>query len=512
MYRGCLILLVTGLGLGASLESSRADEKASLQAALALQETLHKTVQQAEPSIACILVSRSESYRQLEGGPPADNPGKLGTFTPRIVPRTLPERDSERITPEQINRLNLADPSNVPESYGSGVLIDERGLVLTNYHVVREATKIYVRLPGRKGSYADIHAADPRSDLAVLRLLDASLFPLPAIKLGDGDRVKKMDFVVSLANPFAAGFPDGSPSASWGIISNIRRRAPGTPREEERTRTLHHYGTLLQTDARLNFGCSGGALLNLHGELVGLTTALAALSGSETAGGFALPMTDRMKAILAKLKTGEEVEYGFLGVQPYPNFPRGDGVPLQWVTEGSPAYLAGVRVEDRILEINGLAIQDIDELFLTVGTLFAGSKVRVVVRSPNRPTRTVTMTLAKFYVAGPGPVLASTKPPALRGIRVDYTSVLYMRRTSPGGQATYREIPAGVVVREVQSGSAAATAQLHLNEVITHVNNQAVNTPAEFYREAAKLGPTEPLELTLAASEGVRSSPKVIIK
>jgi hypothetical protein len=164
------------------------------------------------------------------------------------------------------------------------------------------------------------------------------------------------------------------------------------------------------------------------------------------------------------------------------------------------------------VEINGLALHDIDELFLTVGTLFAGSRARLLVRSPNRPARTVSVTLAKFYVAGPGPVIASKKPPALRGIRVDHTSVLYMRLTAARGQAVYREIPAGVVVREVQPGSAAATAQLQLNEVITHVNNQAVNTPAEFYREAAKLGPGEPLELTLAASEGVRSSPKVVIK
>src|SRR5208337_1788428 len=111
-------------------------------------------------------------------------------------------------------------------AFGSGVVIDEGGLILTNYHVVQDATKIYVRLPGGKGAYADIHAADARSDLAVLKLLQPNFLPLKPIVLGDADKVEQGQFVLTLANPFAAGFRDGKPSASWGIISNIRRRAP----------------------------------------------------------------------------------------------------------------------------------------------------------------------------------------------------------------------------------------------------------------------------------------------
>ena len=99
---------------------------------------------------------------------------------------------------------------------------------------------------------------------------------LAAVKRGDGANLRKGQFVLCLANPYAAGFRDGSPSASWGIISNLHRRASGVTGEIERPGvkpTLHHYGTLIQTDVRLALGCSGGALLNLDGELIGLTSA-----------------------------------------------------------------------------------------------------------------------------------------------------------------------------------------------------------------------------------------------
>src|SRR5262249_40067309 len=122
--------------------------------------------------------------------------------------------------------------------------------------------------------------ASPRPVVGVL----SPRVPVRPLPLGEGEKVRKGQFVLSLANPFAAGFRDGSPSASWGIISNLRRRAPTQQKEEDRTKTLHHYGTLLQTDARLHLGCSGGALIDLKGQLLGLTTALAALSGGQTPG------------------------------------------------------------------------------------------------------------------------------------------------------------------------------------------------------------------------------------
>jgi S1-C subfamily serine protease len=194
---------------------------------LALQEAVRQSIERAEPAIACIRVSRSERYREF-GVLTGDLPGKLGRYQPARTPSgASPQPDP----------LDLSNPDNVPELYGSGVVLDDRaGLILTQAHIIRKAVKVYVRLPGGKGSYADIQAADPRSDLAVLRLLDPPA-DLQAIKLGDGGKLHKGDFVLSLANPFDAGFRDGSPSASWGIVSNLRRRSTGQLSEYEKHET-----------------------------------------------------------------------------------------------------------------------------------------------------------------------------------------------------------------------------------------------------------------------------------
>jgi S1-C subfamily serine protease len=447
------VLLAWTAGTGAGQEPPR------LADALALQDAMAAAIKKAEPSIACILVSRSE------------------------------DTHSQR----------LDDPDRVPESYGSGVVIDDKGLVLTNLHVVRDATAIYVRLPGDKGCYATPRAGDPRSDLAVLQL-DPAVLPVKALKFGDSGAVRKGDSVVSLANPFAAGFRDGNPSASAGIISNIRRRAPGNANEEASYKTLHQFGTLLQTDVRLNLGCSGGALIDLKGNLIGLTTALAAISGGETPGGFAVPMDAGMRRIVEVLARGEEVEYGFLGVsfqkERERRLPPGDGVAIDQVIPGSPAYQAGLHRFDYIRSVNGAPVREPDDLFVALGTVLAGSEARLeVAHSPHGPGEMVSVKLSKFYVAGK--IIATRRPEAVGGLRVDYTSILFLR---PGGQQIYgSRIPEGVMIREVQSGSPADAARLQESKVIQRVNGRKVSTPEEFYREMQNVN--GPVELTVVTGD-----------
>ena len=474
--------------LGLVLLFVGAAEPPQLKEALALEKAFQDAIQEAEASIACILVSRNEAYQRYGQGAPADQPGKLGSFT---LPFNAGPDDPRR-------RLDLSDPSNVPEAYGSGIVLDKEGLVLTNYHVVREATKIYVRLPGGKEGYADIHAADQRSDLAVLKLLNPRALPLKPIKFSDNaDKIRKGTLVLGLAHPYAAGFRDGSASASWGIVSNLRRRPAGQGKENDPQRQLHQFGMLIQTDARLNLGCSGGALLDLKGELLGMTTALAALTGTDAPGGYAVPMTGRLRRLIEVLKEGREVEYGFLGVQVEPGSARGQGVHLTQVTAGSPAQAVGLQTGDRILRVNEMDIHDSDDLFFSLGTLLAGSTARLEVRHLGS-SRTVTVALAKYHV--PGPVIALNRPAFRRGLRVEYNSVLFQQ--TPQQRFRWHGIQPGVCVREVQVGSPAAELRLQPGTVITQVNGTAVNTPAEFYQEVDKLNASRPLELTVLTGEG----------
>jgi S1-C subfamily serine protease len=493
MFRACRIV---GLALLLCLPGrlSADDESPRLRE---IEDGFQAAIRKAEPSVACILVARSDIYQRWFGETPDDDPCKLGSFEPLRVAlrvpaddlpqyeelkKSLEKRQLRPVLDEEIKkRFDLADPGYVPESYGSGVAINNNGLVLTNYHVIRGATKIFVRFPGGKGSYADIHAAEPRCDLAVLRLLDPDLRP-PALKRGDGGKLRKGQFVLSLANPFAVGSKDGSPSASWGIVSNLRRQAgPPIAWEHERSKIkLQHFETLIQTDARLNLGCSGGALINLKGEMVGLTTALAAVQGGETAGGYAIPMDEPNRGYIEQLEKGLPVEFGFLGV----SFQFGGGGGID-VIPGSAAERAGLRRGARIVRVNDTAIRDNDDLFVAISRLRAGDEARLEVENGGIK-RVHTATLDKLYV--PGRVYASQRPAAVRGMRVDFTSVVYQRDRLNQG------IPRGVFVSEVQSNSAADQARLQ-DAIITRINGQDVDSPTDFYRRAAQI--KGPMELTI---------------
>jgi S1-C subfamily serine protease len=448
-----------------SWASAPADDAARQADVTALQTAMQKAIERAEPSIACIMVTRGREKREFH--------------------------------PE--------DPLFVPELFGSGVVIDPQGLVLTNEHVVHGATGIYVRLPGdKKVSYASIWASDQRSDLAVLSL-DSKLPDLKAIPLGQGEKARKGQFILSLANPFAAGFRDGSPSASWGIISNLRRRAPLLSLKKElEPRTdipLSQFATLIQTDARINLGCSGGAIIDLDGKLIGLTTALAALNGSETPGGFAIPIDSAMRGILEKLKRGEEVEYGFLGVYFDPETSRSNsGVPITSLVSGGPADTAEIKIGREgglILSIDDVPVRDQRELSFLICTRPPGTPVKVEWRSNyGGASRSTHVKLGKMYMP-PDRFTASKRPPAIGGLRVDYSSAVARLR----GDAF---IPRGVAIREVEPSKAADKAGLTVDSVITQVNGRSVETPADFYAAVAAAkgtlrltiyGRAEPIEL-----------------
>lgn len=476
-----------------------------------LEEHLRRVIDGTESSVVAVVVSHSSKYEtvsaadrargQLDGyEPPARNP--LEHAIPRAVEK---------------NRLDLSDPANIADNlYGSGLVLDAaNGLILTSYHLIEGATKIYIRSAAGAGSYANIHAADARSDLAVLKLIDL----VPGLKKirfanvtidvgqrGQRPTVTRGMWIVAMGHPLAAGFGDGKPSASWGIVSNVRRKADGPTDEEQRTVPLFRYGTLLQTDARVTLGCSGGVLLNLAGEAIGMTAPLAAVTGSDLAGGFAVPFDRNYRRIIEVLQDGREVEYGFLGISIDPGLaPRGIGLRVGQVTPGTPAADVGLLGHgrgrfsddgDTILAIDGHPVREQDDLFLYLGAALAGNKVRLTV-SRGGTVRDVAVELTKYDNTLPW--LASKPAKDVRGMRVDYSSVLFFQLQRAADAHVLRVgLPAGVLVRDLVPGSPAEKKFKALPEgpsrwMITRVNDKPVTTPAEFY---AAVG-TGPIRLTV---------------
>jgi len=456
--------------IGADGRTAEQEQKKIVEARrflFALQEVLADIVAEAEPSVVSVIRTRRDA-------------GSLSDASSRPVPM---DQLAIPVPPVPIDRsfLDPCHPNYVPTDFGSGVVIDSDGLILTNYHVVEGGKQICVRFQDGSCHLAELWAADPRSDLAVLHVPGVKLKP---IRMGDADKLRKGHFVIALGNPYATA-QDGRATAAWGIVANVARRPPPMP--EFGLSTLHHSGTLIQTDIRLNYGISGGALLNLDGEMVGLITSLAALQAFEQAAGYAIPMNDTILTIVGVLRQGREVEYGFLGVQPVDVKPsqarrfglaRPEGAMINYCYEGTPAYRAGLRPGDVIVAVDGKPVRNRDDLILLVGTRLAGSTVTLDVIQGGR-RRHVPIKLGKYPISSEVPP-PRFRPSPRRGLRVDYITMLLR---DPTNRARLSQFPdGGVLITEVLPNSPAQAAQLRPGIVITHVNGKLVSDPDEFYK------------------------------
>jgi serine protease Do len=376
------------------------------------------------------------------------------------------------------------DPEFVPTAFATGVVIG-KGLVLTNHHALalEEKSDYYVTTVSRKVYRAAVKGASPYSDLAVLEVTDpVTDEDFVPITFGDGTKVQKGQIVIALGNPYAIA-RDGQASASWGIVANVQRKSPPVAGENGAPSrpTLQHFGSLIQTDAKLNLGTSGGALLNLQGEMIGLTTSLAAVAGYEQAAGYAIPVDDAFRETVDKLKAGEERTHGLLGITFRRDEGRpGNGVRVDMIYAAGPARQADIRPNDVIKAVNEQPIRDGDDLMLNIGRLPAGSPARIQLERGGRLFER-HVPLAKFPVQGK--VIVTKPAPNWRGLTVDYATALleYQSRVNSG------EAPADpcVIVREVVEGSPAWEAGLRRSMLISHVGNMRVETPEEFQKAIA---------------------------
>jgi serine protease Do len=425
----------------------------------ALETALGDAIARAEPSVVAIAREK-------------DGKSDLTTaIRGRMAPLTLPPEQ-----PFVIGNAGIFDdlegPDYIASDFGSGVVIGEKGEILTTFHVVKGASRLVVRSFGGKVFDAEILAADPRSDLAVIVPRDMPRVQKPVLKpiaLGDGTKLRKGMFLLALGNPFNAG-RDGKASASWGILANIARRIDPS-QVEPALRQLRHYPTMLQLDAKLNLGMAGGAVINLKGEMVGLTTNAANVGGFDSQAGYALPIDTMTRRAIEALKQGKEVEYGFLGVM----LSTTNSNEIKGVQVGTPAGEGGLMQGDEVVSIGGLPVVDSDSLVLSVNSFAPGERIAVRVR---REGVIIEKTVVLSKLPMKGEVIATNRPIVWRGLRVDFVST--DPRVSYGEDVIRAMAVGGVLVIEVQPGSASADAGIKVGQIIVKIEGQPIRTPADF--------------------------------
>ena len=246
-------------------------------------------------------------------------------------------------------------------SLGSGVILDESGVLLANYHMIRGAQAIQVALQDGRTAGAEIVGTDPDTDLAVLKI---ELDDLPHIAIADSDRVKVGDIVLAIGNPLGIG-----QTVTQGIVSATGRNRVG----------INTYENFIQTDAAINFGNSGGALVDTHGELVGINSVRVDTEGI----GFAIPTSIAIKVTKQILRTGS-VTRGWLGMEARDPTPRlremlgaEQGIVVFSILAGGPADMAGIQPGDVITHIDQIAIIDSQAAIERIADLDPGSRVPI---------------------------------------------------------------------------------------------------------------------------------------
>ena len=264
---------------------------------------------------------------------------------------------------------------------GSGFIIDEDGIVITNNHVIQGADDIIVRVNGDKEFKAKVIGADPLSDIAVLKLDTKEKFT--PVKFGDSDKARIGDWVIAIGNPFGLGG-----TVTSGIIS-ARNRSIGLTRYED----------YIQTDASINQGNSGGPLFNMDGDVIGINTAILGRSGSIGIG-FSIP-SNSAKIVINQLLEFGETKRGWLGVRiqdvtkeiaEVENLEKPMGALVASVADNSPSAKAGVKAGDIILEFDGVIINEMKELPTIVAKTAVGKKVKVKIwRNKKEIIKTITL-------------------------------------------------------------------------------------------------------------------------
>lgn len=366
---------------------------------------------------------------------------------------------------------------------GSGMIYRADGLILTNAHVVRGATTVSVELSdGRKFDKARVLGRDERTDIAVVKI-DAT--NLPTVKLGDSDEVRVGDWAIAVGNPFGLDH-----SLTVGVISARAREIPLAINGDTRT-------DYLQTDASINPGNSGGPLLDIYGRVVGINNAIYSESGGNQGIGFAIPV-NTARTVADQLASGGRVRRGYLGVSigtvenegaAYGLDPKLKGVVISDITDpNGPGAKAGLKRGDVVTKFNGQAVTRSSELQRMVGNSPIGSTITLdVVRGGN----TIQLKAVTQELKDTPPTRSETdstpSPGATNGTTSSIPGLKARNLSADVARALGIKATTGVVVTQVDEGSAAEDAGLQRGDVIEQVAQTPVSTVAQLNAEVSRV-------------------------
>jgi serine protease Do len=364
-------------------------------------------------------------------------------------------------------------------SLGSGVIVDPKGYIVTNRHVVEKADRIRVKLqdenPASPGHDAKLIGMDQETDLAVIKIeVD---HPLPAAKLGNSDGMEVGDWVLAIGSPFGL-----QETVTAGIVSAKGRNI--VPNRQ--------FQSFIQTDAAINPGNSGGPLVNMAGEVVGINTAILTETSSYAGVGFAMPSNTVTTVYNQLVGPDHRVARGSIGIefsaQPNPAIAHiyGSGVTVSNVVSGSPAEEAGLKIGDTITSVDGKDVKSGDDLVADIASRKPGSKAKLVfVRNGKKQDATVTIAdRSKLFASRLGDEDENQEEETPKASKFGVT----VRSITPD-LADRLNITAGkgVVVQDVKQGSFAEDLGLNRGDVVLEVNKQPVNNPDDFSKIEASL-------------------------
>jgi Do/DeqQ family serine protease len=358
----------------------------------------------------------------------------------------------------------------VQQSLGSGVIVRGDGMILTNNHVVAGGQDVVVALADKREYKAKVLLADPRTDLAVLKI-DTHGEKLPTIEFGDSDRVQVGDLVLAIGDPFGVG-----QTVTMGIVSALARTQGGAG----------DYQFFIQTDAAINPGNSGGALITTDGKLAGINTAIYSRTGDYAGIGFAIP-ANLARRVVEGVQGGGHVTLAWVGAEGQPvtadiaatlGLPRPEGVLLKSVYPGGPVARSGVKQGDVVLSVDGVEVDDMQSLNYRIATRKPGDKVRLRVSADRKP-RDVEVTLAVPPENPPRDLRTIGGRNPLTGAKVENLSPAVAIDLQLGLMTK------GVVIVSVSEGTPSGGYGFQPGDIVKSVNGVPATSVAELERALA---------------------------